>query len=424
MTELIYSNLNIIAPDKDIPYTGSIVIKDGLIKDIGSHIKGGIDMKGLALLPAIVDLRVNLSTQNNDLCDTLKIAAKSGITTVVAQPDTTPILDCPEVINSVMDQGRNILKTHGGAKLLINGALTNNLDSKHVAQIGLMREVGIVGLSNGNNSIFDTLVLLRVFQYASMFDLTVHMHPMDYYLANKYDVSTSFEATKLGLKGTDPIAEELEIRRLVTIASKFKVPLHLSHISTLGAIKAISEAKAEGKLVSADVCHHHITLNESSIDDYRTHTKIIPPLRSEIDRLALINALKDGTIDCIVSDHKTRSSDLKRLPFCQASFGATGLQTLLPFTLKLVENGFLSINQAIRCISSNPAKVAKIKDLPLTINSCADFTIVDLNKKIELNNNNILGKYKNTPYENYIVKGKIVETFIDGIKVYDHTNLK
>ena len=382
------------------------------------HITEGTDKKGLALLPGLVDLRAHLSDpgQNHkeSLEEILTTATRGGVTSIIAQPTTDPPLDKASTIRSIIER----TKTLKGAHLYFTGALTVGLMGKQLAEIGLMKTMGIVGISNGNRTVQNTTILNRALTYASMFTLPIHLHAMDNDLSKEGLMHTSALSTKMGLKGIPAIAEELEVMRLLIFAKTLNARIHISHISSKGAVERIKVAKQQGINISADVCHHHIALTQDAIEEYRTHTKILPPLREEQDREALLTGLKEGTIDAIVSDHKAQNPDTKRLPFAQASFGAVGLQTLLPITLDLWRNGVLSLNEAIRRVTLIPATIANIKAGTLEQGAQADITLVDLEQKVKITKDHIWGKCKNTPYENTFLQGNVEETFVAGNKIY------
>ena len=408
------TNLNIVDTEADKTYMGGVAVADGKITDIGTHITDGTDMNGLTLIPGIVDMRVHLKDpgqhHKESLEETLTNALHGGITHVIATPDTSPTMDNAGNIKTLLGRAEKINK----ASLSVMGAITKDLQGKEIAEIGLMHKAGVKNYSNGDVAISNTMVLGRAFQYASMFDVTFHMHAMDCDLSRDGMVHESASSSKLGLKGISPLAEVLEIDRLIRIARTFNTKLHISHISCEGAVDTIRQAKAEGVNITADVCHHHIALCEDAIGDYKTYTKIMPPLRTNSDRLSLIAGLKDGTIDAIVSDHKAEDPDSKRLPFAQAGFGAIGTQTLLPITLSLYHNKDMTLLDTIKLITINPSKINNLLHGTLSINSPADFAIIDLNKIIEINKETTLGKCKNTPYELTTLMGTVVQVYKNG----------
>lgn len=418
MKTITYCNLSIVDPKKDAPYKGGIIIKDGVIADVGNHITQGIDKKGLILMPGLVDLRVHLSDpgvrHKESLENIILLATRGGVTSMVAQPTTTPPLDNASILHSMMAR-KNAIK---GAHLYFTGALTAKLQGRQLAEMGLMKNIGIVAVSNGDNPVKDTLILKRAFLYASTFDLPIHMHALDCDLSKDGMINASSLSTKMGLRGIPAIAETLEVIRLITLAKALKAKLHISHISCLGAIEHIRQAKRQNLPISTDVCHHHLALTENAIADYRTYTKILPPLRSEQDRRALLLAVKDGTIDAIVSDHKAQDLDVKRVPFVQASFGAIGLQTLLPITLDLWRNGTMSLNQAVRCITLAPSTIADIAAGTLDVGASADVILVDPDEKIIIDKHYLGGKCQNSPYEGTILRGRVKETFVSGSQLY------
>ena len=414
MTNIILSNLNIIDTGADTTYMGGISVIAGKIAGIGTHITNGTDMNGLTLIPGIVDMRIHLNdpgqTHKESLEETLTHALHGGITQVMAQPDTNPVLDNASRIRTILYRASEIK----GADLNIIGAITKDLNGKEIAEIGLMNQAGINAFSNGDTTITNTMVLGRAIQYASMFNTSFHMHAMDSGLSQGGMVHESQSSTKLGLKGISPLAEILETSRLITLIQGFNVNLHISHVSCKKTVEIIRNAKANDIKITADVCHHHLALSEDAIGDYKTHTKIIPPLRSVDDRLALIAGVKDGTIDAIVSDHRAEDQDSKRLPFAQAGFGAIGLQTLLPIALSLYHSGDMTLLEVIKSLTIKPSKINKLDSGTLSKGLSADFVIIDPNKTIEINKTTTLGKCKNTPYELTSLTGAVIQTYKNG----------
>ncbi len=416
----ILTNLQIVDVENNATYEGGISVENGIILDMGPHITSGDDMGGLTLIPGIVDMRMHLKDpgeyHKESLQETLSYALHSGITHIVAQPDTDPVMDTAGRITTLQDRAQNAQRKYSGADLTILGAITKSLNGQEIAEIGLMQKNGTTGFSNGNNSIKNTMVLRHAFEYASNFDCTFHMHASDADLSRDGLVHES-NSTKLGLKGISAMAESLEIQRLISFSTKFNVKLHISHLSTKEGVEIIRQAKIDGVKITADVCHHHIAMCEDAIGEYKTFTKITPPLCGVEDRIALIEGLKDGTIDAVVSDHKADDSDSKRLPYAQAGFGALGLQTLLPITLSLYKNKHMSLIDSIKLITKNPSEINGLSNSSLSKGYPANFAVIDLNASNEITKETTLGKCKNTPYESMTLKGKVIHMYKNGKKV-------
>ena len=405
---------------------GTVLIKDKLIQDYGDHIELNqisnnykkINCEGLIISPGLVDSRVQIREPGLEHQETIKSISKSatcgGITSLICMPNTNPVIDQPALINSIQRKAREVALS----KIYCTGSITRNLEGKEIAELQLMHESGALGFSDGNKSISDTRVMRRAFRYVKSFNGLIIQHPEDQSLTSEGVMNESEVSTRLGLKGIPYYAEPIIIERDLWLVRETNTRYHINHVSTAAAVKIIRNAKKEGLNITCDTAPPYFSLNEMSVENYRTFAKLSPPLRSENDRLAIIEGLKDGTIDAITSDHTPQDQDAKRLPFDQAEYGAVGLETLLALTLSLVHNKHLNIFQALKCLTTNPAKIFKLDSGMIKKNKDADLTVFDLNKSWKIDPNKFYSKSKNTPFDGLLVEGRNIMTFVRGRLVF------
>ena len=348
-----YINARIVDPVADTEYPGAILISDGKIADFGPNLFASgapygiqsVDCGGLHLAPGIVDTRVHPGEPGEEHKETLEsagiAAAAGGITSLVLLPDNDPPFDDASLIEFVARRARQVKL----ANMYAYGALTAGLEGKELAEIGLLSEAGAVAFTDADHSIGNAQVLRRALYYA----LIVHL-PQEPTLSGG-SMTSGEMATRLGLSGSPPLAEVMMVERDIRLVEMTGGRLHLAKVSTAESVTVIAAAKARGLRITCDTAAPYFALNDLAVGDYRTFGKLMPPLRSEKDRLAIVAGLKDGTIDAIVSDHRPQDQDSKRVPFAQALPGGIGLETLLPISLELVHNGDLTL-PPISCCST------------------------------------------------------------------------
>lgn len=332
---------------------------------------------------------------------------------MVCLPNTLPVIEDMPVVEFVARRAR----LTGLAKIYPYAAITRGLEGKDLTEMGLLAQAGALGFTDGEKAIADAQVMRRALTYASTFGLLIIQHPEEPSLAGG-GMNAGEIATRLGLPGIPPAAETIMVERDIRLAEMTGGRLHFAHVSTSEAIEAIRKAKARGLNITCDTAPPYFALNETSVGEYRTFAKLSPPLRSEADRLAVIEAIKDGTIDAIVSDHSPHDEDSKRLPFMQAAFGGVGLQTLLPVTLELYHNEHLSLLDALSLVTCRPADLLGLKAGRLAKGEPADFTIFDPERGWKVDADELVSKAKNTPFDGRPVQGVVLRTVIDGRTVY------
>ena len=377
-----------------------------------------VDCTGLCLAPALVDMRAYLSGDNERHKETLETACNSavagGIGTVVASSDSNPIIDNTAVLDTFLRRGREI----GTVSLLSYAAITKNIEGEHLTDMGTLYSSGCVGFMDGQRAIQNPRVLLNAMKYAKFFNGLVLHHPADALLAGSGVMNQGLTATKLGLGGIPPIAESMMVERDIALAEASGARLHLCHLSTAKSFNAVRRAKKRGVKVTCDTAPHYFALTEEAVLGYRTFAKVNPPLRSETDRLAVIAALQDGTIDAIVSDHCPQDQDSKRVPFAQAANGAVGFETLFAVTLGLVHQQKLSLLEALKPLTCAPADILRLKVGRIARRHAADLILFDPNHVWTLDPAHLKSKSKNTLFGEHTFKGRVLATIKAGKKVY------
>ena len=400
--------------------TVDILVEDGIIKKIEPSIKGeGIDLKGLTLLPGLVDMHVHLREPGfeckEDIASGSRAAVKGGFTQICCMPNTKPVCDSKVVASYIVNRAKEV----NLCKVSPIGAITEGEKGETLAAIGSMKEAGVVALSDDGVSVMNSLIMSNAMKYAADFHLKCLCHCEDKSLVNGGVVHEGYYSTLTGLKGSIRAAEDIMIAREICLAESLSLPVHICHVSTFSGVQLIREAKARGVQVTAETCPHYFILTDEAIKDFDTNAKVNPPLREEKDRLAVIKGLKDGTIDCIVSDHAPHHIDDKRVEFQEAAFGISGLETsfALSYTA-LVKGGALTLGELVEKMSLAPRAILSLGG-GLKVGERADFTIVDLNEEWTINPEDFLSKGKNTPFAGRKVFGKVKYTVVDGEIKYE-----
>ena len=420
-------NCRIIDTKNDIDEVGGILINEkGLIEAIGKSVsKDNIgeakiyDCKNKIAIPGIIDGRVfggEPGYEYKENYRTLSQAALSGgVTSVVTFPNTNPIIDNVSTFDFLKRRARDksIIKIYPLA------SLTKNIEGKDITEFGLLKLNDAYGFTDGLRSVENNNVMDKIFNYAENQDVLIVQFPLDNNLSKNGVVNDGLVATKLGLKGIPDYAEHLIIDRDLRLLQRYKCKYHISPISSKGSLKIIEEWKNKGSKFTTAVSINHLSLNENDIGDFRTFLKLSPPLRSEDDRLALLDGVKNGLIDIIVSDHKPEDEESKRLTFQQAATGASGIETLLSLALEQYHNKSLELKTIIKCLTESPAKVFGIKGGSLDIGYPADIAIFDLERPWVVKKEEIKSKSKNTAIENKKLQGKVIKTFINGKLVFE-----
>ena len=426
MKKQYFINGNIIDPHNSINEIGGLIIGDkGQLEAVGKKVNTNnipsrekvIDLKGKYIFPGLVDMRVFVGEPGFEYKEnfrTLSNAALSGgVTSVVTMPNTDPIIDNVSIVDFLKRRGRDKSKIN----IYPTASLTKGTEGTNMTEFGLLQSKGIIGFTDGTKTIQNTRVMSRIMNSAGDLDTLIMQHAEDYELSKDGMINEGIIATKLGLQGIPEMAELIIIDRDLTLLNYINCRYHISQISSGRSVELIKNKKNNLKF-TCGVSINNLSLNENDIGDFRTFLKLSPPLRTEEDRISLVQGLKDETIDVIVSDHKPEDEEQKRLTFAQAATGASGIETLLSLSLELYHNGSLKLETIIKALTSNPAKILKINKGNLSVGNDADFCIVDINKPWIVKQENLISKSKNTSIENKKLQGKVTNTFVKGEELF------
>ncbi|NOG69674.1 dihydroorotase [Roseicella sp. DB1501] len=427
MRDLVIAGARLLDPASGLDSTGDLLLRDGRIEDLGSgqgRPEGAelVEAAGLCLIPGLVDLRADLGEPGHEHRETIASAAAAaaagGITTLCALPDTDPPLDDPALVQFVLRRG----EATGSLTLLPYGAATKRCEGRELAEYGLLKEAGAVAFTDGRRAIAGARTMRLALSYARAFGSFVVQHPEEPSLAAGGAATEGELATRLGLPGIPAAAEAIMVARDIALARITGGHVHFAHVSTGAALALIRAAKAEavpgGFRVTCDTAPAYFDLNETAIGDWRTYAKLSPPLRPEADRLAVVAALADGTIDAIASDHQPRDADDKRLPFAQAEAGGAGLATLLGVTLARVHGGDLGLLAALELLTARPARLLGLPVGRLTKGAPADLVLLDLERGWQVKDGQLPGKAQNTPFDGRALEGRVLGTWKAGRRVF------
>jgi len=428
MKEKYLINARIIDPKNNIDEIGGLIIDTkGSIKAVGKKVTNGnlpskaekIDVKKQVLIPGIVDMRVFVGEPGYEYKENFKTlsdaALSGGVTSVVSMPNTSPAIDNVSMVDFLKRRGRDKSKIN----IFPAATLTKNTEGKQMTEFGLLKRKGIIAFTDGIKTVQDPQVMLRIMSFASQSKSLIMQHAQDNILSDGGLINEGEISTRLGLKGIPFLAEKIIVERDLSFLEEYFCRYHISQISSKKTVSVIKEAKESGKIFTTGVSINNLTLNENDIGDFRTFLKLSPPLRTESDRLSLVEAVNDGTIDVIVSDHKPEDEESKRLTFSQAATGASGVETLLPLALELFHNQSIKLKKLISSITCNPAKILNIDKGALGKGMDADFCILDINKPWIVNKSKLKSKSKNTPIENKKLQGQVLKTYVKGELAYE-----
>jgi dihydroorotase len=416
-------NGHLIDPKNGIDAKQDIYIAAGKIAGIGKAPDGFvanqvIDASNLVIIPGLVDLSARLREPGYEHKATLEsemnAAAAGGVTSLACPPDTDPVLDEPGLVEMLKHRAKQLNQAH----VYPLGALTHQLAGKEITEMCELSEAGCVGFSQADVAIKDTQVLWRAMQYAATFGFTVWLRPEEPYLAKDGVAHDGEVAARLGLKGIPAAAETLAIASILRIAKETGAKVHLCRLSTSEGVEMVRAAKKAGQQVTCDVSANHLHLTDFDIGYFDANTHLKPPVRSQRDKTALTNGLADGTIDAICSDHTPVDDDAKLYPFAEAEAGATGLELLLPLTLKWAEDNKLKLSDAIKHVTQGPAKILGVEAGDLSVNASADICVFDPKQYWKIERKALLSQGKNTPFLGLELAGKVKYTLVNGHVVH------
>jgi dihydroorotase len=409
----------------DTDKKGDIYLEDGVITEIGEKLKikdksdKVIDAKGCLVMPGLIDLHVHFrdpgQTQKEDIETGSRAAARGGVTTVVAMPNTTPVIDSPDRVNYVHNKAKQLAGIH----VLQAGAITQGEKGQELSDIEGMVKAGIPALSEDGKSVMNTRLCKEAMEVAEKFNVPIFAHCEDIDLRGDGCMNEDENARRLGLPGICNAVEDVIAARDILLARETGARLHLCHCSTADSVKLIKAAKDEGLKVTGEVCPHHFMLCDEDIIEDNADYKMNPPLRSRADMEAVREGLRNGTMDVISTDHAPHSAEEKAKPIGAAPFGITGIETSLCLTYTgIVLTGILTPMQMVEKMSYNPAKIAGIDRGTLLPGRPADIIIVNVDDEIVIDRNNFISKGHNTPFDGYKVKGIVEYTIVGGKIVY------
>jgi len=406
---------------RPIDQAGDIRIVHGRIVEIGRGLVGGriIDVKDLWIVPGLIDLHVHLREPGQEYKEDIetgtRAAAAGGFTTICCMPNTKPVNDQRTVTELIVRRAREL----GAVRVRPIGAITQGLEGKALADIGDMKEGGIVAISDDGRPVMNSGVLRRALEYARTFDLPVVQHAEDLDLAEGGAMNEGAVATRIGIKGQPACAESAMVARDLEIVEWTGARYHVAHVSTARTVALVREAKRRGLPITCEVTPHHLALTDEACAHYDTRTKVMPPLRTAADQEALLEGLGDGTIDCIATDHAPHSPVEKDVEFECAAPGMLGLETALPIILDFVRMGSLDERRAIAALTSAPARAFGLPGGGLAVGAVADLCVIDPERPVTITADELASKSKNTPFLGQTLAGRAVLTLVEGRVVFD-----
>ncbi|EJF94109.1 dihydroorotase [Bartonella taylorii] len=423
---IVFQNARIIDPSRTIDEIGTVIVENGLITVAGKEalnqgIPDGakiINAQNKAILPGLVDALVFVGEPGNEHLETIASASQSaaagGITSFLMMPDTNPVIDNIALVEFITRTAQEM----SSVNIYPVAAITQGFNGQEITEFGLLKEAGVVAFSEGKKTLQNSSVMRRAMTYARDFDVPLMHETQDKDLTGKGVINESLLASWLGLSGIPREAEVIPLERDLRLAALTQTRYHAAQISTKLSVDALHLAKQRSEKISAGVSINHLSLNENDIGEYRTSFRLIPPLRTEEDRMAMIEAIKDGTVDIIVSSHDPQSIDKKRLPFHDAAAGAIGMETLLSAALRLYHDESISLLRLTELLSTTPAKLFGLNAGTLKKGVHADLILVDLEEPWVVSTERLYSRSKNTPFENARFQGRVVQTFVKGQSIF------
>ncbi|WP_019443385.1 dihydroorotase [Brucella abortus] len=426
MSAILFENARIVDPSRGLDETGSLLIENGKIVAAGSEARNQgapegaeiVDLDGKAVMPGLVDSRVFIGEPGAEHRETIasasRAAAAGGVTSIIMMPDTDPVIDDVALVEFVKRTARDtaIVNVHPTA------AITKGLHGEEMTEFGLLRAAGAVAFTEGRNTIANTQIMRRALTYARDFNAVIACETRDPFLGANGVMNEGLFASWLGLSGTPREAEVIPLERDLRLAALTRSRYHAAQLSCAMSADAMRRAKDLGTNVTAGVSINHLSLNENDIGEFRTFFRLSPPLRGEEDRLAMVEAVKNGTIDIVVSAHDPQDVDTKRLPFSDAEAGAIGLETLLAAALRLYHNDNIPLLRLVEVLSTAPAKIFGLNAGTLKPGASADIAIVDLEEPWVVREEDLHSRSKNSCFESARFQGRVVRTIVAGKTVY------
>lgn len=420
--KILYKNARIVDPKTQYDQVGDLLTIGNKIADFGRNLNAKadteIDCTGLVLAPGLIDIQVHFrdpgQTHKEDLASGSASAVAGGITAVVCQPNTSPVLDS----TLTFDYLRLKAQETAYCNVMAYGCITKGMKGEELSDMHSLVKAGAVGFTDDGLPVMNANVMRRAFEYSRNLGVVVAQHAEDLNLSNKGCINEGFVSLELGVRGIPNISESIIVERDLAILEAVGGRYHLLHCSTKQALQAIARAKDKGLNVSVEVSPHHFTLTDQAVLKSGTNAKMNPPLRSEEDRLALISGLKSGLIDAIATDHAPHDLASKNKTIEEASFGIVGVETMLALSLNLYHQKILSLSQLLAQMTCNPAQIINFDGGEIKKGGRADLVLIDLEHNWQINNDKFFSKSKNSPFHGMNVKGRAVKTIVAGKIVY------
>ena len=424
--KVLISGGRIIDPSQQIDQVSDLLIENGCVKSIGDSLDGDgaeiFDANGLIVAPGFIDLHVHLREPGEEYKETIAsgsaAAVAGGFTSICAMPNTSPVNDNASVTRFIIDKAREA----GIARVYPVGAITRESKGEQLAEMAEMKEAGAVAVSDDGRPVMNAQVMRHAMEYARDHGLVVVDHCQDLDLSAGGVVNEGRISTLLGLKGMCGAAEESHVSRDLMLAELTGVRVHIAHISTAGSVEMVRRAKRQGLAVSCEVTPHHLALTDAAVAGFDTNTKMSPPLRSEEDRSALIEGVRDGTIDAIATDHAPHHLDEKMFEYDRAPFGVVGLETALGVAVTVLQHSSgIPITRIIELLTIGPARLFSLPGGTLAKGASADVTVFDPDGEWTVDPKRFKSKSRNSPFAGWQLRGSIVATFVGGREVYRRT---
>ncbi|HEY6025513.1 MAG TPA: dihydroorotase [Pseudolabrys sp.] len=424
---ILLANARIIDPSRDLDIVGDVLIADGVVREAKRGIGAAgvpegtevIECRGKLVAPGLVDMRAFVgepgAASRETLASASQAAAAGGVTTIICQPDTSPVIDDPATVDFVLRRARDnaIVHVHPMA------AITKRLEGGEMTEIGLLKAAGAVAFTDGVKSVTNAQVMRRALTYARDFDALIVHHTEDPALVADGVMNEGEFAARLGLLGVPSAAETIMLERDLRLVGLTGGRYHAASVTCTESLEVLRRAKEAGLEVTASASINHLTLNENDIGPYRTFLKLVPPLRAEADRKVLVDAVASGLVDVVMSDHNPQDVETKRLPFAEAAAGAIGLETMLVAGLRLVHSGEIGLMALLRALSTRPAELLDLPGGTLKSGAPADLIVVDMDVPWIVDPNELKSKCRNTPYDEARMQGRVVRTIVAGRTIYE-----